>query len=219
MKEYICKEFTKKGIKCKNKTRNKEGYCHIHLITKINNNEKIIYNKIKKQILPNEVIFKIFDYLDLESKIIFSKTSKKLHNYFIRALYKLNIKEIMLLAKNKKTLHLEYEYILKLFMNCFKMKGFYIENFEYGLNSYEIKISNNDNYLEIFSYNLGVRLELNQNKIGYIKTHECTINNILDIVTIIYKYINRNGNIIINDIYNDIIKEVPNFKNINMFKF
>lgn len=48
MKEYICKEFTKKGIKCKNKTRNKEGYCHIHLITKINNNEKIIYNKIKK---------------------------------------------------------------------------------------------------------------------------------------------------------------------------
>lgn len=125
----------------------------------------------------------------------------------------------MLLAKNKKTLHLEYEYILKLFMNCFKMKGFYIENFEYGLNSYEIKISNNDNYLEIFYYNLGVRLELNQNKIGYIKTHECTINNILDIVTIIYKYINRNGNIIINDIYNDIIKEVPNFKNINMFKF
>lgn len=91
----ICNGFNKNGEKCKNKIKINE-FCWRH-----NKNKKYIIRSYRKMnSIPNEIYMIIYEYLDFNDKVNFSRTNRNLYIIFkniiqntdIKILYNKNIK-------------------------------------------------------------------------------------------------------------------------------
>lgn len=95
----LCKGINKNGSNCKNKIKN-NNFCWRH--DKNKNIDIIIKKHNIFHDVPNEIYIIIYDYLDFNDKINFSRTNRKSYFIFKSIIKDINIK--ILFSRDIKTL-------------------------------------------------------------------------------------------------------------------
>lgn len=143
---YICKGINKNNSNCKNKTKN--TFCWRHDKNKeINEKKYSIFDN-----LPNEIYMIIYQYLDFNDKINFSKTHRKSYIVFKNIIKNTNIN--VLLNKDIKASHYIKKYLednkIEVFINLNNNNNYYkgLEEIDYKItyNKKEFIIYNNHIY-------------------------------------------------------------------------
>lgn len=173
----ICYGINKNGEKCKNKIKN-NGFCWRHN----KNKEKNIEINSGINSIPNEIYMIIYDYLDFNDKINFSRTNKKSYIIFKRIIQNTNIK--ILLNKDIKTSNYIKKYLednkLHVFMNL-NNNSYYkgLEEIDYKITYYkkEIIIYKNNIYENNFNRKINFGFETKR-----LKCIDDEINTISDLL-------------------------------------
>lgn len=119
----ICNGFNKNGEKCKNKIKN-NNFCWRH-----NKYKKCVIKSYSKfSSMPNEIYMIIYEYLDFNDKINFSRINRNLYIIFKNIIQNTNIK--ILCNKNIKSSN----YIMKYLENN---KIYVFMNLNYNNNYYK----------------------------------------------------------------------------------
>lgn len=217
MDNNICKGITKKNEKCKKKVNNENKYCHLHseiFIKKTNDNEK--KDNVLK-LFPNEIIENIYEFLDLQSKINFSRTCKIYHIIFKYNAYNINMEDIIILMiRNRmKTTNNDFKSIYYLILYYIEKNGIHVDGyFNLTGHSYTLNININNSVLKIEQTHIGILIKINNEVLGYIDSDKYKIRDIINIIYIIYDNFKNNDGHDINNILN-IMKNI----NINIKKF
>jgi hypothetical protein len=136
---YICNGIKQNGEKCKNKTKNNK-LCWRHNKNNIAKNNRI-------NIIPNEIYLIIYEYLDFNDKINFSKINRKSYIIFKSTIQKYNVK--CLLNKDIKASYYIKKYLedneIYVFMNLNYNNSYYK-----GLEEIDFKISNDKKEIIIY---------------------------------------------------------------------
>jgi hypothetical protein len=143
---YICKGINKNGENCKNKTIN-NNFCWRHGKKKSN-----IKNDGRINNIPNEIYMIIYEYLDFNDKINFSRTNRKSYITFKNTIRDTNIK--VLLNKDIKASYYIKKYLednkIEVFINLNHNNNYYkgLEEIDYKItyDKKEIIIYNNHIY-------------------------------------------------------------------------
>lgn len=220
MEKKICKGKTKKNETCKKKIQNDEEYCYLH-IKKYKNINKKDNNMLLR--FPNEIINNIYEFLNLQSAINFSRTNKLYHKIFKSKAYNINMEDIMILMlKNRfKTKNNDFKSIFHLFLYYIRQKGINVKgDFELAYPDYHFYIIVNNSTIKIDIHYYGIipiiikdnnkELFIKDNKyeLGYIDADKYNINDILNMINIIYDYMNNNKEYDINVILEKIKKNI-----------
>lgn len=183
----MCKGITKKGGKCKNKINSNNEYCYLHI------NKKDKTNSIFK--LPNEIIFIIYSFLDIQSQLYISKTCKKFYDIFKSIFCELTIGSINDIIN---------ECINELFRKKVNFKGIYII-YLYYIKSKGLKFEGNITFcgfyiivfigkkkLKLDHVFYGVNIFLGGDKLYSIMNDKWIIKDFLNIIDLISDDLKKN---------------------------
>lgn len=157
--------------------------------------------------IPNEIVLKIYDFLELDDKINISRTCKRYHTLLKKNSYNINIEDIIIfMIKNKKNESEDqkdnFKSIIYLYFSYIKDRNFIIENITINeiAELYSVAISIKDIKLNITHYTFGTGLtisynELYNDRIGYIQNNKCFIKDILFCIDIICNFLKTNEKI------------------------
>jgi hypothetical protein len=131
---YICNGINKNGVNCKNKTKNNK-LCWRHK----KNNKTITEKGNCINVIPNEIYMIIYEYLEFNDKINFSKANKRSYIIFKNSIKNNSVK--YLLNKDIKASYYIKNYLennkLHVFMNLN-----YNNNYYKGLEEIDFKVTN-----------------------------------------------------------------------------
>lgn len=129
----ICNGFNKNGEKCKNKIKINE-FCWRH-----DKNKKYIIRSYRKMnSIPNEIYMIIYEYLDFNDKVNFSRTNRNLYIIFKNIIQNTDIK--ILYNKNIKSSNYIMKYLEDNKINI-SMNLNYNNNYYKGLDEIDYKIT------------------------------------------------------------------------------
>lgn len=136
---YVCNGINKNGTNCKNKAKINE-LCWRH-------NKKNTEKNNRINLIPNEIYMIIYNYLDFNDKINFSKINKRSYIIFKSTIQNYSVKHLL----NKD---IKASYYIKKYLEDNKIYVFmnlnYNDSYYKGLEEIDFKISNNKKEIIIY---------------------------------------------------------------------
>lgn len=155
--------------------------------------------------------------MDIQSQLYLSRANKRFHNIF-KYNMEINMEDaILLMVKNRlKTKNNYFKSIFYLFLYKIREKGLMAGGFFHlSYHIYEFYVNIGEYNLVISNRTYGTEIKINEKEICYIENKKCVFNVILNIIELIYKYLEDNNYEIKNE---DLYDNIYNYFNYNITK-